>query len=321
MTTSGTVAWNPSVALICNQALLQVGAIQQGETASADDYPNLVFMLNAMIKEWQATGLHVWTEEEGILFLQVGQYRYLLGGATTDHAADAWNWTGSLLAASAIAGDLTVTAASSVVNVTDHDPVGIVLDGGSIFWTTANGNPVLQVITLTDPLPGHATAGARVFSYRTSVTVSRPLKITSARAYRFDTGIETPLNILSRQQYFGRPGRSPGGVPTEFFYSPKLVSGEFYLNNIPDDADWGVRFTWNRSIQDFILTADTADLPQEWVSCLTWNLAREIMVPYEVPPGRADLILKTAMAKFEMVESWDRESEPIRFRADLRGWR
>ena len=52
--------------------------------------------LNSMIKEWAASGIHIWTTQEAILFLQQDQYRYLLGTGTSPspatHCCDAFSY-------------------------------------------------------------------------------------------------------------------------------------------------------------------------------------------------------------------------------------
>jgi len=87
------------------------------------------------MKELEATGIHVWTEEEGIIFLQKSQRRYLLGGTTTDHACDANSLIQNALLNSAAIGAnaLTLVAATGM---TVGDNFGVVQNDGSAFWST-----------------------------------------------------------------------------------------------------------------------------------------------------------------------------------------
>ena len=49
------------------------------ETATGAQLQNGLDAMAAMCKAWQASGIHVWCEEEGILFLQTGQTLYQIG--------------------------------------------------------------------------------------------------------------------------------------------------------------------------------------------------------------------------------------------------
>src|ERR1700674_3280724 len=97
MAVSGTSAFNPAVTNIIDMAYRKIGAIAEDETPTAGMYQTAAFAFNAMIKEWMANGIHVWTEEEAILFFQLGQNRYLLGGTGAggtgpDNCCDANSW-------------------------------------------------------------------------------------------------------------------------------------------------------------------------------------------------------------------------------------
>ena len=67
------------------------------------------------------------------------------------------------LTADAAKGALTITVAS-VTDISDNDPVGIVLDDGTAFWTSANGEPAVLVVTIADELRGAASSGNTVYT-------------------------------------------------------------------------------------------------------------------------------------------------------------
>lgn len=131
-TTAPTAVWNPTLLTSIKGALLTVGAIQEGEDLTAEDYAVCVEKVQNWIKEQEASGLHVWTECEGILFLQANQYRYLLGPGTADHACDAFNYVQTTSTAS-IGADGTVIPFTSVAGISSGDNIGVVLDSGTTF--------------------------------------------------------------------------------------------------------------------------------------------------------------------------------------------
>jgi hypothetical protein len=103
------------------------------------------------------------------------------------------------------------------------------------------------------------------------------------------------------------------GISTQFFYTPQLVSGEFYPWPNPQNANFGARLTWYRPLMDLTTPANTADLPQEWLNGLMWNIALEMGPEFDCPPPRWQMIQQMAASKLDLIQSYDRESEPIYF--------
>src|SRR5215472_11234328 len=97
MGTSGTYSFNYNRDQIIASAARKLGAIAAGEALSSGANNDFADQLNIMVKNWDASGIHIWTEEEATLFLQPNQIAYTLGGSTTDNAA--WVPAGSPAAA------------------------------------------------------------------------------------------------------------------------------------------------------------------------------------------------------------------------------
>jgi hypothetical protein len=310
MTSSGTYTFNPALTFIITSMLRKLGVISEDEQPTAGQYADSAFAANAMIKEWQASGIHVWTEQEAILFLQNGQGRYLLGGASTDNSSDAYSWTQAQLQTSAVAS-ATALALVSAAGIVSGQNIGVALDSGVTFWTTVNGAPAGNVVTLAAGLPSSASAQNFVMVY--TARIIRPLKVPKARRYAFQGSLETPMTVMARQQYQDLPIKTTPGIPTQFFYSPQLGQGELYVWPVPNNASSAVRFTWYRPLQDFNTPANTGDFPQEWINTMIWCLARECGLDYDVPASRWQIVLSMAAEKLDMVQNWDRESEPIWF--------
>lgn len=313
MTTSGATTWNPALVQIVQQALLNVGAIMEGEAASASMYQSCVFQLNAMAKSWEATGLHVWKEGEAILFLQPGVAKYVIGGAgAAANTSDADEWIELTLTAPAVLGASQITVNAALV--ASGMNIGVILDSGVTFWTTVDGAPIGDLITLTAPLPGPAANGNFALAYTTAIT--RPLKVPKARLLTLQGLNETPMTVLSRQEYMDLPQKMSPGVPTQWFYSPQLDTGLLYVWPVAQRSAWAVRFTWYQPIQDFFSPNNTSDFPQEWINPLIWNLSKEIGPSYEVPDAKWAKIKELADSYAILAVSYDRESEPIQFGMD-----
>lgn len=320
MATSGQADWNPAVTLMVKDILQNLGAIAEDETPTAGMYAGTIFKLNMIVAAAQAIGAHVWTEEEAILFPQVGVARYVIGGPTlalNAHTSDSEAWLQLTLAANA-AGGATAIIVESALGVLPGDSIGVIVNDGSTFWTTVSGSPSGSTISLADPLPATgASVGAFALDY--AVPIVRPLKVPAARLrYLGGNGTpnnpnETPMTIMSRQEYMDTPNKLSPGTPTQWFYSPQRDSGLFYIWPVPVTTAWAIRFTWYRPLQDFFLPGNTMDFPQEWVAPLTWTCARDLMGVYSTPPARQAYINQQAALYGDLAISYDRESEPIQF--------
>jgi hypothetical protein len=306
MTTSPDFTYNRDQ--IIRRALRLVGAVQSGETPGPQENQDAVDALNALVSEWQATGLHLWKESEGVLFLQPGQIKYGLGGSTTDQAAITSTINTSTTTAAVSSGNIIPVA--SVAGIVNGDNFGVMLATNVLFWSTVTSIVGLSV-HLAGSIPSSVNANTPTFDYTTRII--RPLRIIDARRYYIPSNIETPLNIMSRLDFREMPNKMSTGPINQFFYDPQLSTGYFWSWPAPPDSLSKVNFTWMEPIFNFNTAADQPDFPVEWFNCLVWNLANEIMLEYDVPQTRAQMIQIRAKETFDLVSTFDREPESLFF--------
>lgn len=320
-TTSDTSTYNPVAVDIVTRAMRIMAVIDDTEECTAEQISAGMGGLNSLLKELEATGLHVWTEQEAILFFQQNQVRYLLGSPvggtpTPDHCADANSWELTSLELAVVAGATSVVV-NDATDIDQGDYFGIVLDAGNVFWTTVKTQPTSTTIALVDAVTGSAQANNTVFAYETNIV--RPLQVPFARRLQYQTGsqlggIITPLApMMSRQDYFNLPQPKTPGTVTQAFYNPARDQGEMYVWNAPSNGMSGLRFTWYRPILDVTSTGQTIDTPQEWINAFIWNLAEELKLDYSVSEARAANIMKKAGEKLELVRGYDREFTSVYF--------
>jgi hypothetical protein len=315
MTTSGTASFSYNRDQIIKMAYRKLGVINASETPSAQMIQDGSDALNLWVKALNATGLHIWTEEEATLFLQAGQTSYSLGGTTPDNCTSSYTATTLASAAVSSAASIIVTSASGF-NASYY--IGVALDSGSIFWTTQSGAAVGATITLASGLTGSASAGNPVFVYQTQII--RPLRLVSTRRYNLASAIDTQMIQMSRIDYRNQPNKTATGVPTMSFYDPRggaNTQGIISLWPAPSDATNAIKMTWWRPVQDFTSAANTPDLPQEWGLALIWNLAKEMGPEFDVSPTRWAMIKEMATGHLDNVSGWDREPESYLFGQDL----
>ncbi len=297
-------------------AFRDLAVINEDENPTDGMYAIGLKKLNLLIKELEGTGIHVWTEEEALQFLQPGQARYLIGNdqqnnPSPDHAADAYSYLMLEVESSMVAAQ-SILSLPVGITLPVGWYVGIVLDNGAIWWTTIAKTIVNVGLTLTVPIPSSASAGNFVFSYQTNIV--RPLKVPVARTLTYSGLTETPWSYMySRQEYMDLPNKNTPGVPTQGFYTPKIPQGQLFVYPVAQQAAWGIRFTWYRPLQNFNGPDDLADLPQEWSNALEWILARDLGPSYSVPAQRWATVQAMAEQKAMLMLEWDRESEDIQF--------
>lgn len=311
MTTSGSSNFNFNRNQIISSAARKIGAIAAGETLGADAIQDFSDQLNINVKALDASGLHIWTETEATLFLQPNQIQYTLGGSTTDHCTE--SYTATTLSAAAASGATSISVSSASGFAASYN-VGVVLNSGSIFWTTESGTPSGTTITLASGLSGAAASGNAVYVYQTSIL--RPLRVVSGRRFAFQGSLDTPMIQMARIDYRNLPNKTSTGTITNFFYDPRGGAndqGVMWVWPAPPDVTSALKFTWWRPIQDFDTGANTPDLPNEWIDALIWNLAYKMAPEYDCPPTRYAMIKEQAAQSLDLVAGWDREPESYLF--------
>ncbi len=308
MTTSGTDTWTQNRNQLIYRAGRQVGAWGSAEVPSQVEVEEWATALNAIVKEWQARGIHLWSEVEGILFPVPGQILYSIGTGTADRISNAAYTTQTGLSADAATGATSISV-SSITGFANGNSVGVYLDSGSYFWATVSGVPSGTTVVLASGLPGPASTANPVFCY--SAALGRPLRVLAVRRYQSSNQLDTPINLIARLDYRDLPNKTNEAMINQVFYDPQLVKGKMWVWQAPVDASFLVKFTGMRQLEDFNNQVNTPDFPQEWMNTLTWNLAKEMGPEYGCPEPRYSRIVTRATETLDTTSGWDREPESI----------
>lgn len=319
LTTSGNYTFSQSAIDIIAATLRICQVINEEETPTGAQLKNALAAMNAMVKGWQVSGIHLWAEEEAILLPQTGQTKYSLGSTSADRATLYDSLTQTTLAANAAAGATSVQL-TSASGFNSGDNIGLQLDVGTNFWTTVSGTPNGNTVALTAALPSQMTASAAQVVWGYTLPLVRPLRCYTARRYIYQSRIENPLIMLSRTDYQNLPNKYNKGTITQVFFDPQTGQGAYQsplaqvnLWPTPIDNRSGVRFTFQRALQDLTNLANLPDMPVEWGVALKWNLAQEIGPELGTPMDQMQLIGQMAQQWFQRIQMWDREPEGIRF--------
>lgn len=305
MATSNSTNFNATRNEIIAASLTLLGVYRPGGTVSTNDYTFCATQLNAIIKRWQAKGIHLWTEAEGTLFLTEDKNKYTLSSSTTDYIGKDAVKTNLTADASA-----TTLAVTSTVGMTAADTIVVALDDNTKHVTTIVSVDSSTALTITTTLPSTASDDNSVWTYTSAV--GRPLYIKSARLVA-QSGVERPVEILGREEFMSMPNKSSAGTVNAIYYSPQTSSGLLYVYMTPDDVNEAINFSYIRTIQDFDAAGDDADVPQEWIDALILNLAVRVAVTYgrQLRLTNPELITEAATALLEL-QMFDSEEGSVR---------
>ena len=308
MATSGSEDFNLNRDDIINLAFSLIGYRGVNRTLDPADIDNGKKVLNMMVKAWNAKGIYLWTEIEGVLFLADNTGSYIIDGSSS-HATKATDAKITSLNG-ALATSATAVTVDSTSGMTASDYIGIVLTSEVTHWTTISAVNSSTTLTLASGVASAASDNAAVFTYTSKLI--RPLKITSARRVSgIDNGTtinrsEVNLNILPQSEYDFLPNKTLLSTPTALYYKSDVSSGTINLWPQPTNPSEYIRFTYQRSLEDFDASGNTPDFPAEWLEALTYQLALRLAPMY----GREDKVQVLApVASAMLIEMTEGSSE------------
>ena len=260
---------------IISRSLKDIGALEAGETPTADAAQDAFDMLNDMTDQWSNEQMMVFYKTEIIFHCVQNQIQYTIGQGGQIGAA----FTGSISGFT-----LTVTSLSSGAVA-----IGQVLSGTGItagtkitgFNTGAGGN-VNEAGTYTVSL-SQTVAPTAIQAY-----YERPLGIESAFVRVTTTsggvpiyggGLDYPVSVFSLEEYESIGLKSLNGPWAKgIYYQPSELLGTIYV--WPNPAQGELHLFASTLFRTFTNLTDTIQLPQGYNNALRWCLAERLMPMY-----------------------------------------
>jgi len=260
---------------IISRALKDIGALEAGESPSADAAQDAFDMLNDLVGQWSNENMMTYYMSEMIFPVVANQIQYTIG-PTGQVGADI---TGS------IAGTvLTVTGLTSGAICVGQKLSGTGITTGTIivdFITGAGGN-VNQLGTYTVSI-SQTVASTSIRAY-----YERPLSIssgfvrvstTSSGVPIYGGGLDYPLAILGLEEYEMIGLKSLNGPwPKAIYYQPAEQLATIFV--WPSPAQGELHLFVGTSFSEYNTLYDTINLPQGYSMALRWCLAERLMPMY-----------------------------------------
>ena len=111
----------------------------------------------------------------------------------------------------------------------------------------------------------------------------KPLKIYNAYLHNTSTDVDTPITIISRQEYLNFSDKTATGTPINLYYDPQNTYGTVNLYPVPTAAvasGYVLAIHYQRPFEDFDAAADEPDFPQEWYEVIKYGLAMRLAGEY-----------------------------------------
>lgn len=287
MTTSSSWDYSVTAAQIITAAAENLSIITTGGTIAPADQTAMLQRLNFIAKQWQgkadmAQGLKVHTRQRVTLFLAKGQQRYTIGPASGDSRASTQYGRTTVSANYASGTSLNVTALTdtttypgTTVTMTAADIIGVVLNDGTIGWTTIS-SAASSPITLGGGLASAANAGNYVYWFTSRAQRFPVIEYANLRTFdtsTFGKATDMPLYIYRDvQSYEAASSKTGDGDPLSILVEPGRLNTAVTLNSQPTDVSKVVNLTTLYPAEDYDATTNDIAFPQEWFAALEWEL-------------------------------------------------
>lgn len=305
MATSNSTDFNLTRDELLLGALRLVGKSGRGKTPSSADIADAAEAMELMVKSLQATGAHLWKERDATLFVEKGTASYSIPSA---NITESYVTTSMKVAGVTTDGTIDV---NSITGLTSGDFIGIQLDNGTMQWTTINGIPAGDTVTLTDNLTDASAISNTVYAYTTKIV--RPLKLISARRINEN---DVDIDVVSKDEYKTLPTKDAAGQVNQVYYDPQLETGKLYIwptGNLPTDR---VETTFMMPIENAGESNDNPDFPQEWLLALKFGIASLLGPEYGIKLDRQTYIDNRASLYMKAAIDFDEEYSSVYFQVE-----
>lgn len=270
MPTSGDYNYNLTRNQIIEDAAELAGIFDpEGQSLTASQYTRYSRSLNNIISSWQVDGLIIWTRKIGAVFLQKGQSEYViaLDKTNSDHS------TLTPITTRLSSGSGTSILVTSTEDMTAGDNIGIEMSTGYMHWTTIVSVDSTTALTLTTGGSSYLTGGV-VWVYTTKL--SKAIRIKDGYVRQSAGGNDTPIKVLSEEEYMRFGVKTTPGLTTQVWYQPQVPNGTFHCYPVPTTSNTILFVELQYPFQHFNGATDNPDFPAAWLQALIYALATEI---------------------------------------------
>lgn len=185
----------------------------------------------------------------------------------------------------------------------------------------ADGMPLWALRTTAIPL----TAGVNAYNIGITKTINtdKPLKVIQAWIRDTTSNVDVPMRILTKQEYAILGNKTTSGKPIQIYYEPLSDYGILHVFPTPASIDATsnqIYITYQRPFEDFNISTDAPDFPQEWYDAVVYGLAVRLAPEYGLPIDQRRVLAQEALDIKLIAMSFGTEEGSIYFQSENRGW-
>lgn len=152
-----------------------------------------------------------------------------------------------------------------------------------------------------------------------TLNTAKPLKIIQAW-YRNSSNNDVPMTVITREEYNRLGNKTSLGTPIQLYYDPQRDTGTIFLFPTPQDASVTIFFRYQRPFEDFDLSTDNPDFPQEWYEVLVYQLATRLAPDVGLPVQDRQMLKQEAKDILQDALDFGVEEGSFYFEVDRRNW-
>lgn len=288
---------------IISRALKDIGALEAGETPTAEATADAFDMLNDMCAQWSNENMMVFYRTEIIFPVVQNQIQYTIGPG---------GQVGSAFTGSISGNTLTVTALTSGAITMGQTISGTGVASGTtiVGFTSGAGGNVNELGTYTVSRSQTVASTAMTGYYERPLTIESAfvrVTTTSNGAPIYGGGLDYPISVVSLEEYESIGLKSLNGPwPKVVYYQPSEILGTIYV--WPNPAQGEMHCFASTLFRKFQTYFDTIQLPEGYNMALRWNLAERLMPMY----GKANEI------QIAMIQQYAAQSKSTVKRTNMR---
>lgn len=150
-----------------------------------------------------------------------------------------------------------------------------------------------------------------------SMSAANPYRVIDCR-FRNASSRDTPMEEMTRQEYFAMPIKTTTGTPTTWFFDPQRTTNTLYIWPVLASVSTEtIQATYQRRFEDVDDLSNEVDITQDNLSAVGYNLAARLADNFGRSGGHIDRIIQRAAMLFESMLDADRP-EVIRFVPEAR---
>lgn len=157
------------------------------------------------------------------------------------------------------------------------------------------------------------TLSANTQTYSTgTVATTIPADILALETFDLYSGnTHTPCTILTKREALQTSYRDGTGQPVAVYLErkPLLANNKLWVYPSPSGS-FTAKFTYRRRLYDFDASTDNPDFPSEWLDCLTYQLASDLVEDYGTPDPAASRIIGRAGELMSLMKAANQEEQP-----------